>query len=223
VEGTSFLGRSPRRRYKTGDLVRYDSDGALHFVRRKDDQVKLRGQRFEPGETEHMLKGHEAIRQCIVTFPSVGQCKDQLCAIISLDHSIVPSVGVRNGLYLISDASNPGVKQAFQEISESLAHQLPTHMIPTIWFVVYQIPLNISGKLDKTAAIDFMGGVSMLDIMKARQLWDFGDIDHCWTPTELQLKQIWSEVLNVPTASIEANQFICYPRWRFNICNAADV
>ena len=41
---------------KTGDLVRYNSDGSLTLVGRKDFQVKLRGQRIEPGEVEFHLR-----------------------------------------------------------------------------------------------------------------------------------------------------------------------
>jgi acyl-CoA synthetase (AMP-forming)/AMP-acid ligase II len=35
------------RVYLTGDLVRYTSDGSISYVRRKDTQVKIRGQRAE--------------------------------------------------------------------------------------------------------------------------------------------------------------------------------
>ncbi|KAM0341199.1 hypothetical protein ACHAPU_010129 [Fusarium lateritium] len=41
--------------YKTGDLVRYDADGSISFVGRKDTQVKMNCQRFELGEVEHAL------------------------------------------------------------------------------------------------------------------------------------------------------------------------
>ena len=37
------IERGYTRRYKTGDLVRWLSDGNLHYVGRNDSQVKIRG------------------------------------------------------------------------------------------------------------------------------------------------------------------------------------
>ena len=47
---------SPLPLYRTGDFVRLDSRGLLHFVGRADFQVKLRGQRLELGEIEAVLQ-----------------------------------------------------------------------------------------------------------------------------------------------------------------------
>ncbi|KAG5960273.1 NRPS protein [Claviceps arundinis] len=44
------------RLYKTGDMVRYNEDGNLVFVGRKDVQIKINGQRVESGEVEHWVQ-----------------------------------------------------------------------------------------------------------------------------------------------------------------------
>ncbi|HET6705827.1 non-ribosomal peptide synthetase, partial [Amycolatopsis sp.] len=53
------------RMYRTGDVVRRDTGGTLHYVARSDDQVKLRGFRIEPGEIDTTLSGHPGIRQAV--------------------------------------------------------------------------------------------------------------------------------------------------------------
>src|ERR1700744_2130531 len=42
------------RVYRTGDLVRLLHDNSFEFLGRMDDQVKLRGQRLEIGEINHI-------------------------------------------------------------------------------------------------------------------------------------------------------------------------
>jgi amino acid adenylation domain-containing protein len=54
------------RLYKTGDLARYRPDGAIEFLGRRDDQVKLRGIRIELGEIAATLRRHPALRDVVV-------------------------------------------------------------------------------------------------------------------------------------------------------------
>jgi non-ribosomal peptide synthetase component F len=61
-----FAGEHCSRLYRTGDVVRYLSDGRLEFCGRTDHQVKLRGYRIELGEIETVLREQQGIKDAIV-------------------------------------------------------------------------------------------------------------------------------------------------------------
>jgi amino acid adenylation domain-containing protein len=54
------------RLYRTGDVVRRDDAGDLHFLGRVDDQVKIRGYRVEPAEVESAVRAHDGVAQATV-------------------------------------------------------------------------------------------------------------------------------------------------------------
>jgi acyl-coenzyme A synthetase/AMP-(fatty) acid ligase len=57
----------PRRRiFATGDLMRLDAAGRLHFVARADRQVKVNGVRVEPAEIEAVLRAEPGVREAVV-------------------------------------------------------------------------------------------------------------------------------------------------------------
>src|SRR5262249_5479047 len=59
-------GQAGARLYKSGDLARYDVDGVLEYIGRRDHQVKVRGHRIEMGEIERELSNYAGVRQAIV-------------------------------------------------------------------------------------------------------------------------------------------------------------
>ncbi|MEV4706159.1 amino acid adenylation domain-containing protein [Actinoplanes sp. NPDC049316] len=118
-------GEPGERMYASGDLARWRADGQIEFLGRTDRQVKLRGQRIEPGEIEHALVRHPAVRQAVVTVHR----------------------GTTLAAYLVGDPD-------LADVREHLTRRLPTYMIPTAWVLLPALPLTPNGKLDLAALPD---------------------------------------------------------------------
>ena len=119
------------RLYKTGDLVRRRTDGAIVFVGRIDDQVKIRGLRIELGEIEAALLAHPGVAQAVAAVVTGPAGDRQLAA------------------YLRPACDRPGPR--LDELREHLARRLPGYMVPADLVVLDRFPLNASGKVDKAA------------------------------------------------------------------------
>lgn len=75
-----------KRYYRTGDIVRRDSDGVLYFVGRRDSQVKLRGHRIELDEVSHRIEEHPWVRKAATLVTEDARTgRDALVACIELD------------------------------------------------------------------------------------------------------------------------------------------
>ncbi|MBW0016061.1 MAG: amino acid adenylation domain-containing protein [Mycobacterium sp.] len=118
------------RLYRTGDLVRRNVSGALEFVGRADEQVKVRGFRIELGEVESVIATHPAVRHCLVVTEETG-------------------AGPALAAYLVPVADFETVD--LDEVRAHAASALPEYMVPSAFAVIPEIPLTVSGKLDKRA------------------------------------------------------------------------
>lgn len=76
--------------YKTGDLVRYRSDGNLEFLGRLDEQVKIRGFRIELGEVEAVLTQHPAVQRTVVMTADNEQKEKRLVAYLAINSDSNP-------------------------------------------------------------------------------------------------------------------------------------
>ncbi len=124
------------RLYRTGDLVRRNVSGDLEFVGRADEQVKIRGFRIELGEVESVIATHPAVRHCLVVTED-AEAGPALAAYL------VPVGGDSN--------ADPGAPVDLDEIRAHAASVLPEYMVPSAFAVIPEIPLTVSGKLDKRA------------------------------------------------------------------------
>ena len=116
---------APGRLYRTGDRVKYLTDGTLLFLGRLDDQVKIRGFRVELGEVEAVFARHSAVQECAVVAES-----QRLLA------SLVPS-GEDRPLSRDMRAFAAGI--------------LPEYMVPSLFTWLDAMPLTPNGKLDRRA------------------------------------------------------------------------
>ncbi|MBB2488196.1 amino acid adenylation domain-containing protein, partial [Mitsuaria sp. WAJ17] len=79
-----------QRLYRSGDLGRWREDGSLEFMGRRDQQVKLRGFRVEPGEVQSRLQEHPAVAQAAVVVDQVDAGHKRLVAYYTLGEGAQP-------------------------------------------------------------------------------------------------------------------------------------
>ncbi|MDJ0732575.1 MAG: amino acid adenylation domain-containing protein [Nostocaceae cyanobacterium] len=125
-----FHPDSTSRLYKTGDLVRYCSDGTIEFLGRIDHQVKIRSFRIELGEIESVLNQYPDVQANLVVVREDKPGNQRLVA------------------YIVSK-SQQEIKNT--EILNFLQDKLPTYMLPTAFVILDKLPLTPNGKIDRKA------------------------------------------------------------------------
>jgi amino acid adenylation domain-containing protein len=124
-----FTSEAGARLYRTGDVVRYLSDGNIEFLGRQDTQVKVRGYRIELGEIEAVLLSHAGIRDAVVIVREETAGDKRLVAYV------VTPEGVVTG----------------NELRSYLKERIPEYMIPAAFVMLEAMPLTPSGKVDRRA------------------------------------------------------------------------
>ncbi|KAH4606648.1 hypothetical protein HBH82_108460 [Parastagonospora nodorum] len=192
----SGLSWAPHKRlYRTGDLVYYDSEGDLHFLGRVDAQVKVHGQRIEPGEIEKNLALEGSVLHSIVLVPESGPCAGMLVAAIAHQRPSIQDVCDK----VIFEKPETAYISTLRNF---LLDLVPQYMIPAIWLVVRDMPYNTSGKLDRKRML------KRFEEMDNEEYGDLiGSIEKCSVELpindlEIALEEVWSTVLNVPKADI---------------------
>ncbi|KAF2200880.1 acetyl-CoA synthetase-like protein [Delitschia confertaspora ATCC 74209] len=192
-----------KRIYRTGDLVQYASDGSIKYVGRKDNQVKLAGQRMELGEIEHQLQADPRVRQAVVVMPKVGPAKRGLVAVVSLKEVDFASVKDVPWTEPLED------KNALKKMGKArsrLSDLLPSYMVPATWIAVKAIPALASAKLDRKQVVAW---IERMDEGTYRRVLDLESSSEPAVPaTEMgkRLQEIWAKVLNLPVERVGLNK-----------------
>lgn len=125
------------RMYRTGDVVRWLSHGAVEYLGRADDQIKIRGQRIELGEIE----------TCLLAQPGVANAVVHATVL----HEGNNGSGEDNRQLVAYLVAQPGVTLAEDALKAAASAALPAHMVPVAWVALEKLPLSANGKLDRKA------------------------------------------------------------------------
>ncbi len=131
---------SSERLYKTGDWVRYLPDGNLEFIGRVDHQVKIRGFRVELGEIEHHLLLSDGVNNAVVVALTNDTGDKSLVAYVAHSHATN-----MEGDDVETEAERQNL---IFELKASLARDLPSHMVPSAFVILNDLPLTANGKVD---------------------------------------------------------------------------
>lgn len=195
-----------RRMYRTGDLARYDSKGQLHFVGRRDGQVKIHGQRIELGEIERQLVLDPCVQHALTMAPKSGPCANRLVGVVSpksqapdADSTAKASAPPFCELDLV-DGSWCGLISGMRN---SLEEKLPVYMVPELWLVLKEIPKNSSAKLDRKRVTNYLEHLDSDEYMALVNRMEEKGLERPGNPTEIKIRDLWAEVLNIPTDEIQ--------------------
>ncbi|KAI6087648.1 non-ribosomal peptide synthase [Hypoxylon rubiginosum] len=182
-------GRSGRL-YKTGDLVRYDTDGTIIFVGRGDQQVKLRGQRIELAEIEYNMRdklplGTRVAAEVIrpggpAGEPTLVAFFAERAGLVSESESLLGSLSAQ-------------VLDSLADMNKSLSENLPIYMVPAAYIPLQTMPLLVSAKTDRKRLRELGHSLSRKDI--AGFAAATVPRKEPTTATEKKLAQLWSQVL----------------------------
>ena len=127
-EHERLLGKN-NQLYKTGDMVRWLSNGNLEYLGRSDFQVKIRGHRIDLGEIENSLLEYPEIKQTVLIARKDSD---------GFAHFLVA--------YYVSDKKIPSGL-----LLNYLRKKLPDYMLPRAIIHLDKMPITINGKLNRAA------------------------------------------------------------------------
>ncbi|KAI9815347.1 MAG: NRPS [Pycnora praestabilis] len=183
------------RLYRSGDYGRLLPNGSLAFVGRRDDQVKLRGQRIELGEVNNALLQSSNVRDCITLIIKQNNMQSQQLI------SFWVSVSETNTKYRILH-SGTSTKRYIADLFESVVSLLPAYMVPLALVPVSRLPMTSQGKIDKSRLIASFRSLKpeVVDLMTRTS--NTTDQQEEWTPLERDVAAAAAAITKFPLTGV---------------------
>ncbi|KAK7742006.1 NRPS [Cytospora paraplurivora] len=192
---------APGRLYRTGAMVFAHEDGSIEMVGRIDFQLKINGQRVEPGDSNAIIQSHANVHTSSVVSATVGPRKALVAVVVAKD-----------------DNMNWPVLRS--ELKALLKEHIAEYMTPTYWLQEKHLPLNINGKVDIPSLAKYVESLSRDYILESstgrssnadRPLNQIPDLDAFLNPPEelstqaLKLREIWADILGLAVSRISTH------------------
>ncbi|HEY0609999.1 MAG TPA: non-ribosomal peptide synthetase, partial [Chitinophaga sp.] len=117
--------------YRTGDIAKWNSDGSIAYLGRRDSQVKIRGHRIELGEVATQLLTKPEMKEAVVCVKGKTGLEKELVA------------------YIVS-----AIAEDASTLRKFLAAKIPDYEIPAYFIQLDALPLSANGKVDEKALPD---------------------------------------------------------------------
>ncbi len=160
--------------YRTGDLAKLDPEGRLHFLGRRDEQVKIGGVRVELGDVAGALASH----------PLVGNA----LAIVLGDPPESTLVGCVT-------PRTADVRPSLAELRKHAAQYLPAESVPHRIMVLDVLPMNRNGKADRKALTALLAQQTAQEAAAVR-------VEPPANAMEELISDAWREVLGLEEVSV---------------------
>lgn len=144
--------RKPERMYLSGDLGKYNHDGTITYMGRKDTILKVNGERIDAAEVEYCARKCLSSGDMIVVGilgPFHKSDGPQLVAYIYLKGNSSDQTRQSNEeVTFLSQFENDEFNKIAEAVKSVLYSSLPSYMVPTLFIQVSRIPRTRSNKTD---------------------------------------------------------------------------
>jgi ferricrocin synthase len=198
AEKFAFLDHLGVRVYHTGDLVRLLYDGSYCFIGRADDQVKLRGQRLEIGEIDHVVRQTSTQIKGVATMVLKHRegSKEQLVTFIAMSES---RAGAINSPICL-DSSPLGLTSS---VRKACNNALPAYMVPSHIIPINFMSLSANNKVDNKALKYLFQATSAAQLQRlSASRFAKQDINHV---AMKKVIQVVSQVVTLSEDSVQAS------------------
>ncbi|KAJ5550506.1 non-ribosomal peptide synthetase [Penicillium sp. DV-2018c] len=169
------------RLYRTGDMAVRHADGSIEMMGRIDFQVKINGQRIDPGEPNSVIQAHEDIEQ-----------------------SAVVPVSVKGKMLLVGVVVSRAECEwdpLVENLRSFLQSRVPSYMVPSFWVSIPAMPLNANGKIDMQAVRDIVERHrDSGQLLPHRSKTETNG--SALTQDETIVRKLWAELLSMPESDI---------------------